>query len=55
MNECNSGLSSQSLRCVLEETVEVVRLAPHGQVQQRTAEQIVEVSQFLEETVEVVR
>ena len=34
--------------------VEVVRLAPHERVQQRTAEQIVEVPQFSEETVEMV-
>ena len=32
---------------------EVVRLAPHERVQQQTAEQIEEVPQFLEETVEV--
>ena len=38
---------------VLEETVEVVRLVPHKRVQQRTAEQIVHVPHFLEETVGV--
>ena len=44
---------------ILEETVEMVRLVPRERVQQRTAEQIVDVPQFgrqiLGETVEMVR
>ena len=40
---------------VLEETVDVVSLVPCGRVQQRTAEQIVDVPLFAEETVETVR
>ena len=37
-----------------EEIVEVASLVPHERVQQRTAKQIEEVSQLLEETVEFV-
>ena len=37
-----------------EETAEAVKWAPRGRVQQRTVEQIVDVPQFAEETVEMV-
>ena len=40
---------------IMNETAEMVRLVPHEQVQQGTAEKIVDEPQFVEETVELVR
>ena len=52
-------LATADCRCasasVLEETVEVVTVASLERVQQRTAEQFVDVPQILKETVEMVR
>ena len=49
---CTQGVDVPQLR---EETVEAVRLVPRERVQHRTAEQIEDASQFLEEIVEMVR
>ena len=57
IDECNDGPSMCQCPEVLEETVGVVRLAPHKRVQQRTAKRIVEllVPQIGEGNVDVMR